>query len=471
MKHAIILCLLVSLLMMPAFTADVDITGRVKLFSSVFLTKNLEGKFFSHESGEFALKRLEARLGFSGSLADNISFSVRFDSFTSPDAWLAPDSFPESSSLGAPAGTEPFDIFLYEGHILFRRFLVPGLKLTVGKQRIQWGTTGKMSVVDNLNPVDFANFLTFDPDYFMERRPQTAMNLEYQLSSRARLQLIWLLSRQHSPLPAGFTRMMASPSTVIYRDHVHIEQEKPLLKHTNLGFRYSTVLLQAEWGLSYYHGNYHLPVLKGLTTLPWRRDQFYQYPQKDIFGLDVSGKFFSIGFRAEGAYIRPEKMDGFMAQAHVIDGIYLVEKTVFSLFEKDYFQYVLSVDHTLGIADGLYINAQYIHGFFDERDYSEKAERHLKFQSGMFFGEIQDYIFGQAKLNLLGKNLKIELKGIIEFADSRTPVVWMPSIRYKAFDDAALQAGLFLVSGGDENTKFGIFKDDKLAYFAFTLDF
>ncbi len=84
------------------------------------------------------MKRLEARLGFTGSLAGNTSYSVRFDSFTSPDAWFAPESFPESSFLGAPNGTEPFDVFLYEGYIRIHRFLIPGLKLTIGKQRTHW---------------------------------------------------------------------------------------------------------------------------------------------------------------------------------------------------------------------------------------------------------------------------------------------------------------------------------------------
>lgn len=471
MRKLIFLWTLFFLALTPAFSADLDVSGRVKLFSSAFLTENLNGKFFSHESGEFATKRLETRLQFSGFLSKDISYSVRFDSFSSPDALFTRESFPESSFLGAPTSTEPLDVFLYEGYIRVYHFLMPNLDLTVGKQRIQWGTADKMNVVDNLNPVDFANFLTFDPDYFGERRPQTGLNFEFYLSDWTQFQLVWLLSRQHSPLPTGFTRMVKGSSPNFYFNQVDIDKKKRLIKNTNLGLRFSTVLFKTDLGLSYYHGNYHLPVLYGVSFQPWRKVQFYKYPRKDVWGVDVSGEVFSLGFWGEAAYVRPKEMDGFVSQAHYVRETYLVKKTVFPLFEKDYFKYVLGMDYTLGVGDGLYLNAQYLHGFFDERDYGVKAEQFLKRQNGTFFGEIEDYIVGRAELKMLNEKLKIELGGMMEFAEDSTSMVWMPSFQYKVLDYATFQAGAFLVSGGDGNTKFGTFKEDKLAYCSFKLDF
>lgn len=471
MRRYMVLWPLIFLISLPVWGEDVDVSGRVKLFSSAFLTENLSGKFFSHESGEFATKRLETRLQFSGFLSNDISYSVRFDSFSSPDALFTQESFPESTFLGAPSSTEPLDIFLYEGYIRVYHFLIPNLDLTVGKQRIQWGTADRVNVVDNLNPVDFANFLTFDPDYFGERRPQTGVNFEYYLSDWTKFQLVWLLSRQHSPLPSGFTRMVTTLPPNLYFNRVHIDKEKKLVSNTNLGLRFSTVLLKTDLGLSYYRGNYHLPVLSGMSFRPWSIDQFYKYPRKDVLGVDVSGEVFSLGFWGEAAYVRPQEMDGFVSKGYYIRDTYLVEKTVFPLFEEDYFKYVLGMDYTLGIGDGLYLNVQYLHGFFDERDYGLKAEQLLQRQSGTFFGEIEDYVVGRAELSLLNENLKIEWGGMVEFAEESTSVVWMPSFQYKVLDYATLQAGAFLVSSGDEDTKFGMFKEDKLGYLSFKLDF
>ena len=44
---------------------------------------------------------------------------------------------------------------------------VPGMDLIVGRQRTRWGTSDEYNVIDNLNPVDYANLYSFDPDYFV----------------------------------------------------------------------------------------------------------------------------------------------------------------------------------------------------------------------------------------------------------------------------------------------------------------
>lgn len=471
MRKIIVFIPLLILLFTPNYSADLDISGRIKLFSSVFLTENEYGQFFFHEKGEFACKRLEARLQFSGFLSKNVSYSLRFDSFSSPDAFFPYDSFPESSKLGAPLSTEPFEVFLYEGYIRVYNFLLPQLDLTLGKQRIQWGTADKLNVVDNLNPIDFANFLTFDPDYFGERRPQTGLNFEFYFSNWTKLQLVWLFSRQYSPLPAGFTNMVKTGPPYFYFHEVHIDKEKFLVENTNLGIRFSTVVFKTDLGLTYYRGNYHLPVLSGISINPWRRHQYYNYPGEDIWGVDVAGELFSVGFWAEGAYIRPTQIEGFLSRNYYLGDTLRVQKRVFPLFEESYFKYVVGMDYTLDVAEGLYFNAQYLHGFFDERNYTPEAEEFFGFQSGMFFGEIEDYITARAELTLLNEKLKIELGGIVEMAPESTSLVFMPSFKYQVLDYVTVQAGVFMVSGEKENTKFGTFKEDKLGYCSFKLDF
>lgn len=451
------------------YSASIDFSGRLKLFSSIFISKNLYGQYFSHDRGEFGFKRLETRLKMAGEISDNISYFIRFDAFSRPDASFNSTAFPEAGILGSPTQVEPFELSLYEGYIRINHFLSRNMDLTVGKQRIQWGTADKVNVVDNLNPIDFANFFTFDPDYFAERRPQIALNLEYYLSEISKFQLVWLLSRQYAPLPAGFTERLLSGEVT---SRIHIDKERFLVKNTNFGLRLSTVLLNTDIGLSYYHGNYHLPVLYGYSALDvYSIDQFYRYPQKNVFGIDLSGEILSVGWWAEVAYVRPEKMSGFVEAPISVGREFQIVKQEVPLFENGYIKYIIGGDYTIGIGNGLYLNAQYLHGFFDEKNYSKKAESVFGFRKGMFFGEIEDYLIARAEYKILNEDLKISIGGIVEFASNETAIFYMPSLEYRALDYVIIQTGAFITTGKGLNTKFGVFKNDKLAFFLIKIDF
>jgi len=469
MKKTLAFLLFWLFILSSLYGADIDFSGRIKLFSSVFLSRNLEGEYFSHEEGEFAYKRLETRLQLGGNLSDNISYFMRFDAFSHPDALFSVDTFPQSSILGTPSEAEPFETSLYEGYLKASDFLFQGLDLSVGKQRVQWGTADKVNVVDNLNPVDFANFFTFDPDYFAERRPQTALNLEYYISEVSKLQFVWLLSRQHAPLPAGFSEMISSGANV---SQLYVEKDEPLIENTNLGIRFSTVLFNTDLALSYYKGNFPLPVLYGVSLGGAEgNDHHYKYPEKNVFGLELSGEIYSIGFWAEGAYVRPEKIKAFVDIPVFSAGQVQFVRQKYPLFAEGYFKYVLGFDYTLGVGNGIYLNAQFLHGFFDERDYSSEYEEIFGYRSGMFFGEIEDYIIARAEYKMLNGDLKIEFGEMIEFADKGTAVSFLPSLEYRALDHLIFQAGAFFVTGGEQNTKFGTFKEDKLFYFTFKINF
>lgn len=441
---------------LPLF-AGAELSGRIKLFSSVFLSENKNGEYFSHDAGEFAFKRVEFRLKVQGDVSDNISYSARVDMYSGPDAIFNSSYFPEAGTLASPVSEEPFELNLYEAYIKVSDFLIKNLDFTVGKQRISWGTADKVNVVDNLNPIDFANFLTFDPDYFNERRPQTAFNFEYYIGNETKLQAVWLLSRQYSPLPSGFTYLSGGQ----FGDVV-IDREKALLKNTNFGFRASTVILNTDIALSWYHGNFHLPVFYGFEALPVVPRIYYSYPELDVIGASFSGELASVGFWGEVAYYIPGNKKGLfrLGMGPTLD---------FKLFEAGYFKYVFGFDYTIGVGNGIYINAQYLHGFFDERDYTKEAEQFLGFKKGQFFGEIEDYIIARAEYKMLGDSVKFSLGGFVEFGEG-TAYALMPGLEVRVKDALTIEAGTFSVFG-DKNTKFGVFKDDKIGFVALKLDF
>ena len=448
-----------------------DFSGLVKLFLSFYASSNQGGPYFYHESGDFAFKRLEGRFKLDARLSDNVSAHLRLDAFSSPDALFSDRSFPEAGILASPGKTEPFELSLYEAYFRVNHFVLKNLDLTVGKQRIQWGTADKLNLIDNLNPVDFANFLTFDPDYYLERRPQTAFNLEYYPWKNSKLQLVWLLQRQYSPLPAGFSDMLRANLSLLPQPEINLGTETSSLKNTNFGLRFSTVLFKVDVGLSYYRGNNSLPYIQGVEfsspPQPGPTQVYFRYPGKQVLGLDLAGEIKSVGFWAELARVQPQKILGWLDTYLLIGGELFSVNAVFPLLESYYWQWVVGADYTFSVADGLYLNVQYLRGLFDEAAFSGLARSYFGLRKGMWFGQVGDYVAGRAELRLLKGDLKVGLNSVAAIGagqDSQSSAIFYPSLEYKIHDAVYLQAGAILATGDEALSKFGSFSRDRVVY-------
>jgi hypothetical protein len=465
-----------SLLVLPGYSqTKFDFSVMVKLFLSFYASKNHEGPYFFHERGDFAFKRLESRLLLNARVSDNVSAQLRLDGFSSPDALFSDKNFPEAGILASPGESEPFELSLYEAYVKVNHFLLRNLDLAIGKQRIQWGTADKLNVVDNLNPVDFANFLTFDPDYYLERRPQTALNFEFYPFKDSKLQLVWLVSRQHSPLPAGFSEMLKANLSALPEPEINIATEKLALKNTNFGVRFSTVLLNVDLGLSYYLGNYNLPYIRGVEMSdplePGPSQVYFKYAKKQVFGLDLSGELESIGWWAELARMQPESVSAWLDGYVLVDGQLIPVALDFQLMEKFYWQWVVGADYTFSVADGLYFNLQYLHGLFDEACFSSQAKTYFGLRKGMWFGEVQDYLAGKAELRFLKGDLKAAFNSMVELSSGNSSAIFYPSLEYKIHDAVFLQAGAILATGDMTESKFGSFSRDKVIYLMTKINF
>jgi hypothetical protein len=465
-----ITCLLLALLLitsvLPA-AGKIDFSGRVKLFTSAFLDDNPEGQFFSHGAPDFASKRLELRLKFAGDLSERVSYQARFDTYAYPGDLLGGNNFPEAGILGSAVSSEYFELNLYEASVKVADFLLPHLDLTFGKQRIQWGTADKMNVVDNLNPVDFANFFTFDPDYFAERRPQTALNLEYYLGDNGKVQLIWLLQNPLSPFPFGYGTMLAKLSGL---ENISVEKYWDRgLDQTCFGLRVSRTIGKIDFALSYYNGNSSLPVLKDLNVFPPAAGTFY-YPHLQVAGFDCAGEFKGVGFWGEAALVLPENVIGSSRVPLVIAGQPVVVENSFRLLEKSYWKYVLGLDYNFG--GGFYANLQFLHGFFDEFAFSAEAEKYLGLKQGTFFGELSNYLFGRLEYKSGNEKLKLKASGLLEMTATESAFALLPEAEFRLADALVIQVGGFwLVSGAVDKTKFGMFKKDSMVFLGMKIDF
>ena len=442
------------------------ISGRVKFFTSFFVSDNPDGTFFRHDSGDFSFKRVEARIKVAGRFNNRVSYNLRFDAFSNSGTVFTGDQFPEAGILGSPLYTEYFEINLYEGNIKVSDFLVKKLDFTVGKQRIQWGSADKVNVVDVLNPIDFANFFTFDPDYAYERRPQTALNFEYYMGMTSKLQFVWLFRHQVAPLPFGYTFLTKNFQAI---DDVTVSTSwGNNIADSNFGLRFSTTILNIDTALYYFKGNSPIPSLYNLTAADKVTAEFL-YPGLQMIAADISGELRGVGFWAEAAYFIPEKVTAAALLPILLNGTSQLMEQKFDLFEKGYYKYVIGADYHFG--EGVYANVQYLRGFFDEADFSEKSKTFFGISTGQFFGELESYAIGRLEYSNPAGTLKIGLGGIYEITDKNSFSL-TPTLEFKVADSMLIQAGgFFNLSGDPKLTKFGMFRDDRIVYVSFKLDF
>jgi len=452
---------------LSSFGKDIDVSGRVKLFTSSFVSENGNGKYFSHKSGDFALKRVETRVKFSGSLNDRISYNLRFDAFSNAGTLLSGVNFPESGILSTPYPTEYFELNLYEANIILSDFLIKNLDLTIGKQRISWGTADKIGVVDNLNPLDFANFFTFDPDYSFEKRPQTALNFEYYIGDASKMQFVLLLQHQIAPLPYGYSLLTRRAMQV---ENISIEKDwENRVKDMNFGIRFTTNLFNTDFGISFYKGNISLPFLEAYKIYPAKEGDFF-YGKENIIGFDFSTVISGATIWGEIAYHIPEDTKAFMQVPVIVNNIPVgIANMDFPLFEKGFFKYVVGGDYTF--SGGFYVNLQYLHGFFDEYDFTAEAEKYFLKRKGDFFGEISDYFIPNIEYKFHNDEIKIIFSGIAEFSEENSFVL-SPMIEFRVADGLKLSAGgFFVLLGDEEKTKFGEFKKDRIVFVSMKIDF
>ncbi len=484
-----ILCLLLVIPVLCAGTcpvaraqADVVLSGTVRLFSSFYTEDGKDDALAPHDAGDYALTRSELRVGLSGYVSDSVSFrsSVYFVS-------LARDDFDGlrdlETSSGYSSAVHEQDVYVREAFFTIQDFLAEGMDLSAGRQRVRWGTSDEYNVVDNLNPVDYRNLLSFDPDYQAEHLTMDGLNLEYHLPFEfdLKLQAVYFFSFKPSTLPVGFTdqsrAVLQSRLDALTEGYGFpggdvdlVVRDIPDYRVSKgpAGLRMSGVAWNFDWGLSYYRGYQSLPLISRLetdiTTEAGGLTAYYDFPRLDVAGFDLSGEFSSIGVWAEfGAYF-PEDRDVLVATTLMSTP----NVQAFPLLEDPYYKYTLGFDYTFGIGSGLYWNTQFNHGYYDEFDYTSEADTFLGLGGPGFTGGLGDYYISRLEYSFFNDTLTITLDGLLEVAryeklSNNTATVFKPDIEYKPYDNASLELGYVMITGA-EGTKYGSFEDHDVIY-------
>jgi len=369
-----------------------------------------------------------------------------------------------SSLLGDRSAVEPLQLRMQEAYIDLYALGTERLDLRIGKQVIRWGAADGMNPTSFLAPFDLENPLDFSTHLGV---PAVLATVYGPADTSLAIALVPLFTPSLLPVDL-FASEMAIPFEL--PDYVqmgatrdHLAPPRAQLRHSQLGLRLAGSIADIDLSASYFYGYQTLPQLGAvdvgldLQSSPWTAnvDATLVYPRTQAIGLDAATTFNGIGVWAEAALFLPERLDAIvtvMGEAKdPLTGEAIPSLPIIS--SKPYLKAVLGLDVTL--PGDLYLNAQYLHGFFQELT----AEK------------VQDYALLILRKPLLDESLSVELRLGAEFDDSSHlggmaggEISWQPS------DATRLTLG-GLAARGDAGTTYNGFASLDQLYMRARVDF
>jgi hypothetical protein len=160
------------------------------------------------------------------------------------------------------------------------------------------------------------------------------------------------------------------------------------------------------------------------------------FPEMQVLGFDFAGEFRSVGFWGETALFFPEEIK---IGSNVI------------LSDEPYLKYTIGMDYTFD--SGIYLEAQYVRGFFTERGRDDLS-------TFLLVGIEKNFLNDDLTLSLTGGP---GVKDLNEIKDSYGTAL-VPEISYRPYDNLELTMGMYLF-GGKSGNLFGDLKDQDQFYF------
>jgi hypothetical protein len=351
--------------------------------------------------------------------------------------------FPRPQSLDDLEQIEqefPLDLTLWEGFIDVYGFLFDNLDIRVGKQRINWGTADRLNPTDNLNPNDFSDILNFT-----EMIPSWAFKGTWYAGD-LRLTGVWLPSVSPILLPRNGASLFVGEGGQFQNK---LSMPEQTAKNSMFAFRLSGNIDRWDYSLSYFNGYDDVPIAgrvvvnPSLSTTPELQMEF---PKMQVIGADLVTDLSGFGLWAEAGVFWPEEVP----LTTVANGI---ETRQEQLKDTPYVKFTVGGDYTL--SNGLYLNTQWMHGFFTERG----------------VGNLNDYFILELEKDYFDEDLLVTLGNSLEVNDWKALGYGLsPELTYQAIDNFEAGAGAFWV-WGEEGTLFNSWKQLDQVFVRFRVDF
>jgi len=385
-----------------------------------------------------------------------------------------------------------------EAYIEVYDFLVKGLDLRAGRQRIKWGTADKINPTDVINPYDAEDIWDFGRHLGSE-----AIDLKYYHHDW-HVEAVWVPYFRKARLPLGnmqevFMNYESLPDFIL----VNVSDTLPLIPfglHVNSlslsdNLPSSDLTSAGSWSLKagarvagldfslsyqYVRDGFPMPAATSIgidslhLTFPFNAylntTTELVYPRFHIAGFDLAGSIGNVGIWFEAAAFFPQErimhtiiepdLKTFVLRNYGLDlTIRTPEFPDHTVLEKKpWVQYVAGTDYTF--REGTYVNFQFAHGFFHERGKNN----------------LNDYFLFRAEKSILDDKLKLALLSggavVSNWKDvaGNYGIIYTPEISYKPNDNTEITLGVRLIKARGTGLIASLKKKDE-AFFKITYHF
>mgnify|MGYP001320150211 CR=1 FL=1 len=369
------------------------------------------------------------------------------------EIWLRNIGLPDINSspdLYNKGIIDPYNLEIREAYVQLNGFLTKSLDLSIGRQRIVWGTADKLNPTDNLNPLDLEDILDFG-----RRRGSDAINLNYYINNDFSLQGVFIPFFQPANMPVGIFANILNPAMEMPNGMILKNVSDTLMmpkydigESSSAGLKFKGFARGVNFSLSYVWGYDGLPFATKNTFIPVDTlgginiNSQLSYARTHIIGADLVTSIAGIGVWAEAAAFIPGKdviMTNDLSAFYPMSPVPVTQDSLVLDKTKPYIKFVVGGDYFF--SDGSYLNVQYLHGFFHER-----ARENLN-----------DYFFLRYEKTFLNNKLKITpigggfiVTGWNNIKDNYA-LAYMPEIVYKATINSEITLATVIFDGKGDN--------------------
>jgi hypothetical protein len=391
--------------------------------------------------------RPELTASFGGRVDLVVSLDFRFYDFTTA---RSTDDL-KDADLHVPSS-----LTVWEAQARISGFLLDPLDLTIGKQRVQWGTADGINPTDRLNPYDLSDLTDFTA-----RIPTWAVRAEYYATDDWKVEAVWTPTAHGPLLPPGADGALAgaggpAPPRSVSSWEEHFEGPLPRMSDNQYGLKIAGHTAGLDVSMSYFYGFDGIPAVdrvllvgqaEASASQAFEGHAWTALPHIRVLGADLATDWRGVGLWGEGAVVFPEEI----ARVTVVmaNGDSVRNRSV-TLKDRPYATWTLGGDYTF--AGGWYLNLQWAHGLFLERGADE----------------LHDYLVGRFEQRLFRETVTLTLKGAVEVARWSNPLAHLgigafPEVVYAPVDNVDVSLGAFL-AGGAGTTLFGRWGDVDQVY-------